>query len=128
MATPARNAAGNLAVHTRHLEEVRDLPEANILRAAILAQFPKLNLGFNAARDTSAIRTIGLGVTIDIPIFDRNQGAIATETATRQKLFDEFAARVFTARSDIATAAEDIEATNKQLAAGAEGIAGPGGA
>jgi outer membrane protein TolC len=87
------------------------------LRAAILAQFPKVSLGFNAARDTSNVKTIGLGVTIDIPIFDRNQGAIANETATRQKLFDEYAARLFEARSDIATAIADIEGTNEQIAA-----------
>src|SRR6185436_15653821 len=88
-----------------------------VLRAAILAQFPKATLGFNAARDTSDTRTIGLGATIDIPLFDRNQGVIATETATRQKLFDEYAVRVFEARSDVASAVVNIESLNAQLTA-----------
>lgn len=86
------------------------------LRAAILGQFPKINLGFVAARDTSDVRTLGFGVGIDIPLFDRNQGVIATEKATRQRLFDEYASRVFAARADIATAVEDIRAANDLIA------------
>ena len=34
---------------------------------------------------------------IDIPLFDRSQGIIATESATREKLFDEYVTRVFQA-------------------------------
>jgi outer membrane protein TolC len=94
------------------------------LRATILAQFPKVTLGFSAARDTSNVHTIGFGVTMDIPLFDRNQGAIATESATRQKLFDEYVGRVFAARADIATAVSDIRGTNAQIAAAQEAIPG----
>jgi outer membrane protein TolC len=88
------------------------------LRAAILAQFPKISLGFNRAGDTSNVQTLGFGVTVDIPIFDRNQGNIATERATRQKLFDEYANRLFQARSDVATALSDIRHLNRQIATG----------
>jgi len=87
------------------------------LRAAILAQFPKISIGFNRATDTSNVQTLGFGVTVDIPIFDRNQGNIATERATRQKLFDEYTDRVFQARADIATALADIRILNQQIAA-----------
>ncbi len=87
------------------------------VRAAVLGQFPKINLGFNGARDTGNVKTIGFGVGIDIPIFDRNQGAIATEQATRQKLFDEYNERVFTARADIAEALDGIAAVNDQIVA-----------
>ena len=62
------------------------------VRAAVLAQFPKIALGFNPhSSDTTNVHTTGFGITIDLPIFDRNQGNIAIETATRQKLFDEYA-------------------------------------
>ena len=87
------------------------------LREAVLKQFPKINLGFNTARDTSNVRTIGFGVSVDIPIFDRNQGAIATESATRQKLFDEYASRVFETRNDVTAAVANIESLNAQIAA-----------
>jgi outer membrane protein TolC len=86
------------------------------LRAAVLDQFPKINVGFNRASDTTDVHTAGFGVTIDIPLFDRNQGVIATEKATRQKLFDEYINRVFEARSDVASALEDIQSINAQIA------------
>lgn len=87
------------------------------LRAAILGQFPKVNLGFNTARDTADVRMVGLGVTIDIPLFNRNQGIIAAESATREKLFDEYASRVFAARSDIEAAIGGIGTITAQLTA-----------
>src|SRR5260370_30781510 len=73
-------------------------------RAAVLAQFPKIVLGFNHGADTTPVVTTGFSITIDLPIFDRNQGNIPIETATRPRLFDEDATRVFEAHSDIATA------------------------
>jgi outer membrane protein TolC len=91
--------------------------EDQTLRAAIWAQFPRISLGLDAARDNSNIKSIGPSISIDLPVFDRNQGAIATEGATRQKLFDEYVSRVFLARSQIATAISDIRGTNAQIAA-----------
>jgi outer membrane protein TolC len=85
------------------------------LRVAIIEQFPKINIGFNRANDTSNVHTLGPAVTIDLPIFDRNQGQIAVERATRQKLFDEYTARVFEARSAIAAAIANIESLMQQI-------------
>jgi cobalt-zinc-cadmium efflux system outer membrane protein len=85
------------------------------LRAAILDQFPKINIGFNRANDTTNVHTIGPAVTFDIPIFDRNQATIAAETATRKKLFDEYIARVYDARADISSAIDDIRSINEQI-------------
>jgi outer membrane protein, heavy metal efflux system len=87
------------------------------LRAAVLEQFPKVNLGFNRQRDDTNIQSLGFAVTIDLPIFDRNQGVIAVETATRQKLFDEYLERVFEARYDVYTAIDDLSAISRQIAA-----------
>jgi len=87
------------------------------VRAAVLAQFPKVVLGFSRASDLTNVHSAGFGITIDLPVFDRNQGNIAIETATRQKLFDEYAARLFEAHSDIATAVADIRSLNRQVAA-----------
>jgi len=84
------------------------------LRSAILAQFPKINLGFSRARDTSNIITTGFGITIDLPLFDRNQGAVAIETATRVKLFDEYVARLFEARSEVARILANMRSFQRQ--------------
>src|SRR5881396_736178 len=65
------------------------------VRAAILAQFPRISLAFVKASDTTNVHTSGFNVAIDVPIFDRNQGVIATERATRQRLLDEYHQRLF---------------------------------
>ncbi len=91
-------------------------------RAAILAQFPKMSVAFVRASDTTNVHTDGFNIAIDVPIFDRNQGAIAIERATRQKLLDEYNQRVFEARSDIAVAIADIRALDRQVAAAQEAL------
>jgi outer membrane protein TolC len=98
--------------------------EEETLRQAVLEQFPKVNLGFNTGRDDTNVHTVGFGVTVDLPIFDRNQGAIATEKATRQRLFDEYAQRLFEARSDVAMALEDLAAISDQIDASNKTLSG----
>jgi outer membrane protein, heavy metal efflux system len=90
------------------------------VRTAVLQQFPRINLGFNRAEDNTGVRTVGVLATIDLPVFDQNQGVIAAERATRQKLFDEYVSRVFQARSDIAMLVTDLNSLTAQIAA-AEG-------
>ena len=92
------------------------------VRAAILAQFPKISVAFVRASDTTNVHTDGFNVTVDVPIFDRNQGVIASERATRQRMLDEYNQRVFEARSDIAVAIADIRALDRQVAAGQEAL------
>jgi outer membrane protein TolC len=87
------------------------------VRSAILGQFPKLSLGVNNAQDNSKVHSIGPTVAFDLPIFDRNQGAIASEQATRQRLFDEYVSRVFEARGQVARQLADIHALSAQIAA-----------
>ena len=70
-------------------------------RAAILAQFPILNVGLTRARDASGIYSNGLGVTVSLPIFNRNRGNIAIEEATRRKLYDDYQQRLNAAHADI---------------------------
>jgi outer membrane protein TolC len=92
------------------------------LRAAVLAQFPRLSIGLTRARDTSNVVTTGPGISLDVPIFDRNQGRIAIERATREQLFDEYMARLFDARAEIATILSDLQSIEKQIAAAEEAI------
>lgn len=72
------------------------------LRAAVRSRFPAVHIGFDGGRDTDGVKTIGAGISIELPFFDRNQGVIAEERATRKYLVDEYRARFFAARSDIA--------------------------
>jgi outer membrane protein TolC len=96
--------------------------EEETLRAAVLEQFPKINIGFNQQRDNTNVESLGFAVTVDLPVFDRNQGAIATEKATRQKLFDEYVQRVYQARYDVYTAVDDLNAVVRQIKANQEAL------
>jgi outer membrane protein TolC len=86
------------------------------VRGAILAQFPMLSLGITGGHDNTNVRTLGPQITIDLPIFNRNQGNIAVETATRQQLHDEFTARLIIAKAQVQSLLADIELLQSQLA------------
>lgn len=85
------------------------------VRAAILAQFPTMAFGGNYAVDTAHVRTVGPSITMDLPIFDRNQGNIAIEQATRQKLHDEYTGRLAAATAEIGAAVAEDELIERQL-------------
>ena len=78
------------------------------LRGAIRAQFPAITLGANTARDTSAVYTDGLSLGITLPLFDRNRGNIAIETATREQLRDDYRSRLLAAHGDIRQLQADL--------------------
>ncbi|MEO8837649.1 MAG: TolC family protein, partial [Herbaspirillum sp.] len=84
-------------------------------RGAVLAKFPALNLGLTRARDTSGLYTMGFGLTLSLPIFNRNRGNIAIENATRKKLFDEYQSRLNSAYSEVAVALENLPLLRDQL-------------
>ena len=72
------------------------------VRAAILAQFPSLGIGVNRARDTGDVRTVGLSVTLSLPLFSGNRGNIAIERASREQLRAEYRARLAQTTVDVA--------------------------
>ena len=79
------------------------------LRAAILAQFPAITVGFVKARDNGNISSNGLSVSLSLPLFDGNRGNIAIERATRQQLHDEYSARLLTDRNDVQQLLQDLQ-------------------
>lgn len=97
------------------LHRVYDSKDA-ALRAAVLSQFPRISIGFEHARDTDTVQTTGLGVSIDLPIFDRGQGRIARARAQRLGVFDEYTSRVLTARNDVARLVQTIDLIDTRLA------------
>ena len=64
------------------------------VRQAVLEQFPTIGVGVTRARDTGGVATIGLGLSISLPLFDRNRGHIAIERATRGRLRQAYQARL----------------------------------
>ncbi len=86
------------------------------LRVAILSQFPNLSIGVTGGSDASNVRTFGPQVTLELPIFDRNQGNIAIERATRQQLHAEYAARLAAAEGEVRAMLADLALIGRQLA------------
>jgi outer membrane protein, heavy metal efflux system len=93
------------------------------VRAAIREQFPDISIGLSHARDTSDVITTGVSISISLPFFDRNQGHIALEKASRKQLYDEYMNRVFQARADAVGILADIKATEKQIDAAEKAVA-----
>lgn len=71
------------------------------LRAAVLAQFPALNLGYAASQDNSRVRNGGPAITLELPVFDQHHAAVDEASATRQQLHDEYIARLASARDEV---------------------------
>ncbi len=84
-------------------------------RAAILQQFPDITIGLNRQRDTSRIYSTGTLVSFSIPMFDRNRGNIAVALATRQRLYDDFEARLNTAYRNIDVILQNEPRLQRQL-------------
>ena len=94
------------------------------LRAAILAQFPNLTFGITGGSDNSNVRNIGPQIGLELPIFDRNQGNVAIEQATRQQLHDEYAARLAAADGQVRAMLTEIALLRQQLAMSRRDLAG----
>jgi len=92
-------------------------------RAAVLAQFPSLNVGFSRARDTSDIHTSGLSVNLSLPIFSGNRGPIAVEQATREQLRIEYQQRLNAADSGIHRILAEQRINRRQLLDVDQGLA-----
>lgn len=90
--------------------------QEELVHIAVMQQFPQISIGFDHARDNSNLYTVGLGVSMTIPILDRNQGQVELERATRQQLFDQYSNRLFQSRADIAELLVTIDLLNQQVA------------
>jgi len=71
------------------------------LRAAVLAQFPALAIGYDASQDNSRVRNGGPAVNFTLPLFDHNQHNVAIAKATREQLHQEYTVRLATSRDDV---------------------------
>jgi outer membrane protein TolC len=85
------------------------------LHSAVLQQFPKISLGFTQSKNNSDYYTLGAGVSVSLPVFDQNQGAIAVASATREQLLSEYQNRLFQTKADIAELCSTLRALTQQI-------------
>jgi outer membrane protein, heavy metal efflux system len=93
-----------------------DSQEARV-RAAILGQFPSLGIDVHRARDTGAVSSVGLGVTLNLPLLTGNRGTIAIERASRAQLRAEYQARLAQTVVDVDRLRELQDIITRQLSA-----------
>ncbi len=84
-----------------------DAQEAALHRA-ILEQFPSLNLSLTGNRDSAGNLLLGPALDFTLPLWNRNRGGIAVETATRASLRAEYEARLFQTRADLESARQAL--------------------
>jgi outer membrane protein, heavy metal efflux system len=89
------------------------------VRTAVLGQFPAVNFGVNRSQDNAGIASSGFALSVSLPLFDANRGAIHLEHATREQLHAEYAQRLLTARAEVAR----LLSTQELLAAREAGLA-----
>jgi outer membrane protein TolC len=70
------------------------------LRAAIMSQFLPVSVGVADGSDTSKIVSAGPQISLNLPLFNRNRGAIAAASATRTQLAAQFAANLASAAGE----------------------------
>lgn len=85
------------------------------VRAAILGQFPSLSFGGRWASDTGGVRSAGPTVKMDLPIFNRNQGGIASTRATREVLYAQYQAALDRAEGTVQALGRRIAALREDL-------------
>ena len=92
------------------------------LRGAVLGQFPAITMGYNYGNDTSRVETLGPGLSITLPIFNRNRGQVAIQRATREQLREEYAARLAAAEGGVRALAANLDLLQRQSDAARSGL------
>jgi len=90
------------------------------LRAAVMAQFPAVEVGFGARREVDQNASIGPTLTFEIPFFDRNQGSVGRERALRTQVEAEYEARLLEARADVTRTLKELRLVSEEVAAARE--------
>ncbi len=89
--------------------------QEELVRKAVLSQFPNISVGLTHARDVSNIHTYGTGVSMTLPLFDRGRGAIAITRATRAQLRSEYQARLDQAQGEIWQLWDQVQQLQREL-------------
>ncbi|MDB4986223.1 MAG: hypothetical protein JWN04_1401 [Myxococcaceae bacterium] len=85
------------------------------IRAARLRAVPSIGVVLRRGRDTSGVGTMGFSVVLGLPFFNRNQGEIALQSATQRQLYDEYQARVQSARFEVGSALINMTSLREQI-------------
>lgn len=70
------------------------------LRVAVSEQYPRLGLGPSFERELEGDASLGLGLSLELPLLNRNEGAIAEKRAARDRVRAEYRGLLHTLRAE----------------------------
>jgi outer membrane protein, heavy metal efflux system len=85
------------------------------LRLAVLQQYPKLKLGPSFGTEPEGTNYLGVGASLELPIFDRAQGRIAEAAAARDTARAEFISVLHRLRADAFEARDQLRRTRSEV-------------
>jgi outer membrane protein TolC len=62
------------------------------LQLAVYGQYPRFSIGPSFNREPEGTKYLGLGINLELPLFNRNQGEIASKENERERLRAEYSA------------------------------------
>jgi outer membrane protein TolC len=92
------------------------------VRRAVIEQFPRLSVGSTFLSDTTPVQSQSAAATVSLPIFDRNQGNIAIEHATREQLRQEYQARLDAADGEARRLISELRLAEDQYRSSLDGV------
>ncbi|MCB1280802.1 MAG: TolC family protein, partial [Salinibacterium sp.] len=114
-----RVLAGRLDLRSKEAE-YRTAEEE--LRLAVSRQYPRIKIGPSFEHDGVSDNYVGLGATLELPLFDRNQGGIAAASAARERVHAEYTAllhrltaNAYAARARARAAKAEIDAEERDI-------------
>lgn len=85
------------------------------LRLAVARQFPRVALGPSFENDADGTKSLGLGASVELPLFSRNQAEIAEKEAARERARADFVARLHEARAQAFEAREAVRRLRSEV-------------
>lgn len=85
------------------------------LRVAIAAQFPAISVSFLRENDVEGVTSLGIGLSLRLPFFNGNRGAIRKAEARRDALGASYQARLDQAVSDVSRLERDQRLLRRQV-------------
>lgn len=85
------------------------------LRLAILQQYPRLKAGPAYSRELGGENSLGPGLSLELPLFNRNQGEIAEKQAVRDQKQAEYTALLHRLRASAYAARAALRSTRQEV-------------
>jgi outer membrane protein TolC len=92
------------------------------LRLAVLRQYPRIGVGPAFEHELGGENSLGLALSLELPLFNQNQGEIAERQAARERtrlqytaILHRLRAAAVGARADVRTAASEVETQEKEI-------------